>query len=49
MLDDLKMSHERDGQDMLGLAEKQTGQLEHDLELVGALKPDGILNIVYGA
>lgn len=33
MLDDLKYIHERDGQDALGIAEKQWQQLEHQFEL----------------
>ncbi len=33
MLDDLKYIHERDGQDALGIAEKQWQQLEHKFEL----------------
>src|SRR5205085_2398663 len=30
MLDDLKYIHQRDGQDALGIAEKQYGQLQHN-------------------
>lgn len=33
MLDDLKYIHERDGQDALGLAEKQWQQLQHEFEI----------------
>ena len=33
MLDDLKFIHQRDGQDALGIAEKQWQQLEHEFEL----------------
>jgi glucose/mannose-6-phosphate isomerase len=44
VLDDLKMIHERDAQDMLGLAEKQTGQLTHEIELKG-----DVYNVVYSA
>ncbi len=32
MLDDLKYIHQRDGQDALGIAERQCQQLEHDFE-----------------
>lgn len=33
MLDDLKYIHQRDGQDALGIAERQAGQLEHKFEV----------------
>ena len=33
MLDDLKLIHERDAQDALGLAEKQWQQLDYDFNL----------------
>lgn len=33
MLDDLKYIHQRDGQDTLGIAERQWQQLEHDFKL----------------
>jgi len=33
MLDDLKYIHQRDGQDALGIAERQAAQLEHKFEL----------------
>lgn len=33
MLDDLKFIHQRDGQDALGVAEKQWQQLEHDFRI----------------
>jgi glucose/mannose-6-phosphate isomerase len=33
MLDDLKYIHQRDGQDALGIAERQAGQLEHQFEV----------------
>ncbi|HVS79325.1 MAG TPA: bifunctional phosphoglucose/phosphomannose isomerase [Candidatus Saccharimonadales bacterium] len=33
MLDDLKYIHQRDGQDALGIAERQAGQLEYKFEL----------------
>src|ERR1700722_2246756 len=47
MLDDLKMIHERDAQDALGVAEKQWQQLTHDY---GVRPPDvsGSLNVVVG-
>jgi glucose/mannose-6-phosphate isomerase len=47
MLDDLKMIHERDAQDALGVAEKQWQQLTHDY---GVKPPEvsGILNVVLG-
>lgn len=47
MLDDLKMIHERDAQDALGVAEKQWQQLGHDygIELP---KMEGVTNIVVG-
>lgn len=47
MLDDLKVIHERDAQDALGVAEKQWQQLGHDF---GVELPvmEGITNIVVG-
>lgn len=48
MLDDLKMIHERDPDDALGVAEKQWQQLKHDFGVeLPAL--EGITNIVVGA
>jgi len=45
MLDDLKYIHQRDGQDALGIAERQAGQLEYRFELS---KIDGTFeNIVF--
>jgi glucose/mannose-6-phosphate isomerase len=45
MLDDLKYIHQRDGQDALGIAERQAGQLEYKYD---ALKIEGNFeNIVY--
>lgn len=45
MLDDLKYIHQRDGQDALGIAERQAGQLEHKFEIA---KLEGQFeNIVY--
>ena len=47
MLDDLKMIHERDAQDALGVAEKQWQQLNYDFAV--ELPPmEGITNIVVG-
>jgi glucose/mannose-6-phosphate isomerase len=48
MLDDLKMIHERDAQDTLGIAEKQWQQLELTFD-VGSHENFRPLNIVYGA
>jgi glucose/mannose-6-phosphate isomerase len=48
MLDDLKMIHERDAQDTLGIAEKQWQQLELSFD-VGSHEGFRPLNIVYGA
>lgn len=45
MLDDLKLIHERDGQDALGIAEKQWQQLTNDYGVSFEL-PVNILNIV---
>ncbi|HSW85222.1 MAG TPA: bifunctional phosphoglucose/phosphomannose isomerase [Candidatus Saccharimonadales bacterium] len=45
MLDDLKMIHERDAQDALGVAEKQWQQLTHDFE-VELPRLEGLLNVV---
>lgn len=47
MLDDLKMIHERDADDALGVAEKQWGQLQYDFKIE---MPDwqGITNVVVG-
>lgn len=44
MLDDLKLIHERDPQDALGVAEKQGEQLLHTFEL--AVEPRDIWNVV---
>lgn len=49
MLDDLKMIHERDASDLLGTAEKQTGQLGHKFELTPGGDLQGVRNIVFGA
>jgi glucose/mannose-6-phosphate isomerase len=45
MLDDLKMIHERDAQDALGVAEKQWQQLTHDYA-VKLPEISGMLNVV---
>ena len=48
MLDDLKYIHQRDGQDALGIAEKQWQQLEHQFEFTGdRLQVTDIANVVY--
>src|SRR5437868_6484958 len=47
MLDDLKMIHNRDADDALGVAEKQWQQLQHDFGL--EIPPlEGITNVVVG-
>ena len=47
MLDDLKLIHERDGQDALGVAEKQWQQLKHDYQV--DIHLDGeIKNVILG-
>ncbi len=48
MLDDLKMIHERDAQDALGVAEKEAAQLTAEFELQGNASLGDIQNIVYG-
>lgn len=47
MLDDLKLIHERDAQDALGIAEKQAAQLVQEFELTGSRDFGEISNIVY--
>jgi glucose/mannose-6-phosphate isomerase len=47
MLDDLKLIHERDAQDALGVAEKQWQQLEHEFEVNIEAHADRIQNIVF--
>ncbi|MEX1059308.1 MAG: bifunctional phosphoglucose/phosphomannose isomerase [Candidatus Saccharimonadales bacterium] len=48
MLDDLKYIHQRDGQDALGIAERQYQQLEHQFEFTGdRLQVTDIVNVVY--
>lgn len=47
MLDDLKLIHERDVLDVLGIAEKQPEQLLSRFELQGSLETAGIENVVF--
>ncbi|OVE78704.1 hypothetical protein BVY00_02195, partial [bacterium G20] len=49
MLDDLKYIHQRDGQDALGIAERQWQQLQHGFEVTGyrLQVTDKIENVVY--
>lgn len=47
MLDDLKYIHERDAQDALGIAEKQSQQLLQQFELRGAADIQDVRNVVY--
>ena len=48
MLDDLKFIHQRDGQDALGIAQKQYLQLEHPFEFLNAkLQVTDVQNVVY--
>lgn len=47
MLDDLKMIHERDAQDALGIAEKQWQQIVHEFEPVSNINANNIEKIVY--
>lgn len=49
MLDDLKMIHERDGQDALGMAERQWRQLEHDYVMPEGFQPKPVGNVIYSA
>lgn len=49
MLDDLKMIHERDAQDALGMAERQWQQLAHEYQLPPAFTVEAIDNVVYSA
>lgn len=46
MLDDLKLIHERDAQDALGVAEKQWQQLQQAYDIT--LSPDEFSNVVFG-
>jgi|SRR5579862_194464 len=45
MLDDLKYIHQRDGQDALGIAERQAGQLEYEFSVPKIA--GGIQNVVF--
>src|SRR3982751_2773424 len=47
MLDDLKLIHERDAQNALGIAEGQWRQLLHGFELHGSHTFGDIHNVVY--
>ncbi len=47
MLDDLKMIHERDIQDALGIAEKQWQQLGHEFASTSDFKSNDFENVVY--
>lgn len=47
MLDDLKLIHERDVLDVLGIAEKQHQQLSNRFELTGIMVSPEIDNVVY--
>jgi glucose/mannose-6-phosphate isomerase len=49
LLDDLKLIHERDVDDVLGIAEKQPEQLLHDSGLQGNIQFSGIEKVVYAA
>lgn len=46
MLDDLKMIHDRDKEDALGIVEKQAAQLKHRFEFAD-IDRTGITNVVY--
>jgi len=48
MLDDLKLVHERDPKDTLGIAERQADQLLEDLQPKPAFQPKTINRVVYG-
>ncbi len=47
MLDDLKLIHQRDAEDALGIAEKQSGQLLHAFEVQGNVSFENVYNVVY--
>jgi glucose/mannose-6-phosphate isomerase len=47
MLDDLKMIHERDAQDALGIAEKEWQQLTYQFEITPEIATSHIYNVVY--
>jgi glucose/mannose-6-phosphate isomerase len=48
MLDDLKLIHERDPRDTLGIAERQAEQLVEDMQPKPAFQPKTITRVVYG-
>ncbi len=47
MLDDLKLIHDRDAQDALGVAEKQWQQLQHEFQVDLPHDPEGVHKIVF--
>lgn len=47
MLDDLKLIHERDAQDVLGIAAKQWQQLLHTFDMQGNREFKNVYNVVY--
>jgi glucose/mannose-6-phosphate isomerase len=47
MLDDLKLIHQRDADDALGIAEKQGAQLLHKFEVRGSVAFTNVYNVVY--
>lgn len=47
MLDDLKMIHERDADDALGVTAKESSQLRHDFTFTPAFKAGTIHNVVF--
>jgi glucose/mannose-6-phosphate isomerase len=49
MLDDLKLIHERDGQDALGMAERQWQQLDHEYAVPDSFRPAQVGKVVYAA
>lgn len=48
MLDDLKMIHQRDAQDALGIAEKQWRQVAHEFEASRPIRAGEFDNVVFG-
>jgi len=48
MLDDLKMVHERDAQDALGIAGKQSQQLQYNFEASPSIEIASVANVIYG-
>lgn len=47
MLDDLKLIHERDAQDLLGIVPRQWQQLMHNFQFGGNTTFNGVKNVVY--